>query len=96
MVLARSFLIRCLSPETAKSLSAINKSGNVGGLWSAIMNKCSSTNTETRREIYRQVIKIQETSREDIRDAKIPIELQNKIGNLGIALQAAKKKKRKF
>ena len=65
-MLADSYLIRCLAPDTVQSLEAKGNSADVGFLWLALIEQCQSSHKHTLREAHQQLIKIKMRSTESL------------------------------
>ena len=65
-ILARSYLVRCLTPQTSRSLNAVKLDGHVGSLWQALISQCRSKNAHSLREIYHQIINIKMKTTESL------------------------------
>ena len=65
-MLAKSYLVRCLTPETVQSLEATEKAGESGSLWLALMNQCQSQHKHTLRDVHQQLINIKMSTTESL------------------------------
>lgn len=79
-MLAQSFLIRCLNPETVQSMEATVRTGDPVELWNALINKCQLQHYHIIREVHQQFIIINMLSNESV------VEYQGRAQKLGKSL----------
>lgn len=65
-MLAKGFLVRCLTPETSQSLESIEVSDDPGNFWKALLKQSQSQQKRTLREVHHQLKTIKMSSVESL------------------------------